>query len=330
MKRFHQYCKVLRWSLAIVMCLVCSITALAGSTKYYQAVANVSPSGAGTAYVSKTDGNYMQSTVTGNDFGNGAQTVTLFFKVIPDANHELDHWENADGTTEGNSNPLVKENLSFSSTSQDNPTQFIYTAVLRELNAAVKVQVAPGQENRGSVSINPSDNNLGNNVTLTATPYAEEGVGFLGWKLNNNSKYDSPNSSYSIKVSNKNKGTYYAHFSEPLPKVYCRLRNAKTGRFLSLYGNTVATEHKRKDIFDGFIFTNSLKMISETDAQGNPITVFLRSGTSRENGAQGIRFGHLTSAGVHYKDLVGSTNYPLTIKPSSSNGNYSIFYICKL
>ena len=145
MKRFNQYCKSLRWTLAIVMCLMCSVTAWAGSTKYYQAVANVSPSGAGTAYVNKTDGNYTQSTVTGNEFGSGEQTVNLFYKVIPDANHELDHWENADGTTEGNSNPLVKENLSFSSTSQDNPTPFIYIAVLRNLNAAVKVQVAPGQ-----------------------------------------------------------------------------------------------------------------------------------------------------------------------------------------
>ena len=324
MKRFNQYVKALRWTLAIVMCVVCSGSAWAASTKYYEAKALVSPTGAGTAYVSKTNGNYTQTSVSGDEFGSGAQTVNLYFKVTPDANHELDHWEDANGSSVGNDNPLVRTNLSYSG-SQNDPTLFIYTAVLRNLNSAVNVQVAPGEESRGSVSINPSDNDINSNVTLTATPRTEDGMVFLGWtkdEPNGTNYISNAGATYSFTVSNNNKGTYYAHFRE-LGKSFVRLQNVSTRKFLSLYGNAAATAHNYNNESgnpDGFSFDGSLKMISETDAQGNPMTVFMRMGTNGTDFTE----GNLKAAGVAYNTLVNSASYPLTMH-QKENGNYVVY-----
>ena len=307
------------------MCLVCSIKTWGFNTDYYySASASVSPSGAGTAYVSKTNGDYNSSSI-GTTSQRNNNTVTLHYSVTPDANHELDHWEDASGNYVGTTNPLTRNDLTISSTDQNSPTRFDLTAVLRNLNAAVKVQVVPGQENRGSVSIDPSDNDLDNTVTLTATPKTEDGMVFLGWTKddpNSTSYISNASATYSFTVSNDNKGTYYAHFKEP-DKAYIRLQNISTGKFLSLYGNSAASEHyydNQTGNPDGFTFDGSLKLISETEAQGNPMTVFMRMGTEGND----FTDGNLKAAGVAYSSLINNDPYPLTIH-KNSNGNYVVY-----
>ena len=76
-----------------------------------------------------------------------------------------------------------------------------------------------------------------------------------------------------ITVTDETKGTYYAYFSEPEEKVYCRIRNKGTGKFLSVSGDTPATPTTQtmgdQSATDGYKFTNSLKMISaEEDPTG--------------------------------------------------------------
>ena len=117
----------------------------------------------------------------------------------------------------------------------------------------------------GGVSISNPNNQMGNEVTLTANPDISNGVMFLGWKKNNQGNLIADNPLV-MTVSEETKGTYWAYFSEPAEKVYIRLRNNKTGRFLSFYGTTNATDHTRdleydgttyKNVKDGFRFNNS-------------------------------------------------------------------------
>ena len=112
-----------------------------------------------------------------------------------------------------------------------------------------------------------------------------------------------------LTANSETKGTYYAYFSDAADNVYIRLRNKKTGRFLSFYGNATATAHTRnysnyKNIADGFKFTNSLKMISAADAQGNPSTVFLRSG--HPQGSSLTIGADLVAHDVQYANLVNA------------------------
>ena len=221
--------------------------------------------------------------------------------------------------------------LTFNGT-RSKPTQFNYYAVFRQQTGLIKVRST--DESKGSVSINNSDNTEGQEVTLTAYPDVSNGVMFLGWKKNNTNtgEYVSKDNPLKLTAGSDTEGTYYAYFSDAADKAYIRLRNKKTGRFLSFYGNNTETKapaHKRifdsNSYQDGFIFTGSLKMISATDAQGNPETVFLRTGHSAGTGVMnGV---DLTAHEVKYSTLVGANTsnnqYMLTIE--NRNGNYRIF-----
>ena len=320
MKRFNQYVKALRWALAIVMCVVYSGSAWAESKTYYYK-AEAYSTGNGSAYVSKDGTNYTEDPVTGDEssFFNSVQS-NLYFKAEPAEGYGLDHWAKgtANGQNVGSANPLHVTDP-YSSQDQNNPTSIIYYAVFKP--AVVNVRVASGDEGKGSVSISGNNAN-GGSVTLTATPNTEDGMAFLGWTYKNGTNYVSTDENYTFTIDNNNQGTYYAHFKE-LGKSFVRLQNVSTGRFLSLYGNAAATAHNyngENNNPDGFTFDGSLKMISETDAQGNPMTVFMRMGTSGTDFTE----GNLKAAGVAYNTLVNSASYPLTMH-QKEKGNYVIY-----
>lgn len=328
--------------MAIMLCLMCSLHAFAGKTTYYyRATAYASPTGGGKVYVAtqRTDSPSYQTvtnqgySITGNVDTYARQGTTTFYYYAQENNGWIfDHWAKGSATgTNAGTNPSLTTEETFNSQSSNNPTQISYYAVFIEQTGYVKVQVA--EAGRGTVSINNPNNTLNSQVVLTANPDASNGVLFLGWNKDRNDteNFISTTNPYSFTVTSETAGTYYAHFSEAAQNNYIRLRNNQTGRFLTLYGTSHATTHTRtygdyENVADGFVFTNSLKMVSAEDAQGNPMTVFLRNGSPAGSGAT-INC-ELVANHTEYSDLVSAdltTNqYPLVFE-TMSNGSVRIY-----
>lgn len=264
--------------------------------------------------------------ITGSQRTVGYGEVNLYFYAQANDDFIFDHWAqgSADGPSVGTSSSYTAPGLQFNSTDPNDRTTFNYYAVFRSQTGLIKVKSA--DDSKGGVSISNSDNGVGDEVTLTASPDVSNGVMFLGWKKDNTGDYISTENPLTLTANSETKGTYWAYFSDAAEKVYIRLKNNKTGRFLSFYGTATATDHKRnydsyKNIKDGFNFNGSLKMISAADAQGNPSTVFLRSGHPSGTGVTtGADF---SASGTAYSSLVDanqSTNkYMLTMEGSGSS-----------
>ena len=311
-----------RWLCTIVLLAVSFLTATATSTYYYKVTATATPEGYGKVYVSRTSTNNPSYQKTSTSSGNveyiGRPSLNFkFYAQATSENYIFSHWESADGTHASTSTSFNTD-LEISSTTSGSPTTYNYYAVFIAQTGLIKVRSA--DESKGSVSISNPDNEENQEVTLTAYPDATNGVLFFGWKKNNEEGseggYYSKDNPLVLTANNDTKGTYYAYFSNPQEKAYIRLQNKKTGRFLCIYGNQQATVHNRtiqgNTRQDGFTFTNSLKLISKDEAQGNPATVFLRAGNPSGSGV--TIGGDLTAHGVSYKThLAKSNNYALTM-----------------
>ena len=338
--------------------LLCAglVSAMASSTFYYAANAYVTPTqptAGGKVYVSSsatTDPQYQDSPhrITGSQRTVGYGEVTLYYYAQANEGFIFDHWANANDETVGTSSSYTAQGLQFRSTSSGSPTTFNYYAVFTAQTGMIKVKSA--NDNLGGVSISNPDNKITDTepVTLTANPDISNGVMFLGWKKNNQGDLITDNPLV-LTVSEENEGTYWAYFSEPAEKVYIRLKNNKTGRFLSFYGTGTgpnkdkASDHTRDivynkrtypDVKDGFKFDGSFKMIDPTDAQGNPSTVFLRSGLGQGTGVtKGVDF---SAHGTAYSKLVGADTskpegkYMLTMEGDGSSvriyTNYTVSF----
>ena len=290
---------------AAVLLFVALLPAIATSRYYYKVEINVEPSGSGTIYINDE----AKTTQTGNKRGGNYAETELNLRAEAADGYQFSKWSNDLGTK-----PSVNVNIRFDSEYSYWPTTYTYTAYFDKQEGLVKAAVAQGEAIRGSAKIDNLNNELGDVVELTATPDYDNGVKFLGWTKDEGTTYITDNP-YSLTVSKENKGTYYAHFSSPQEKLYCRIKNIKSGKFLMLYGNTPASTHSRtysdNTITDGFVFTNSLKLVSEEEAIGNPMTVFLRTGESAGHGLTHV--SNLGACGVQYTSLINSSNYPLTI-----------------
>lgn len=324
MKRVMFYKYLHRWLCTMMLLVVGILPMAATSTYYYKVTATATPEGYGKVYVSRestTSPTYQNSSTSSNGVRSiGAPTLNFkFYAQAKDENYIFSHWArgSADGT-HVSTNSSFNTDLQITSESSGSPTTYNYYAVFIAQTGLIKVRSA--DESKGTVSISNPDNIEDNEVILTANPDVTNGVLFLGWKKNNQ---DGPNDGYYSKdnplvltAKNDTKGTYYAYFSNPATKAYIRLQNKKTGRFLSIYGNQAATVHNRtvqgNTRQDGFIFTNSLKLIGKDEAQGNPATVFLRTGNPSGSGV--TIGGDLLAHGVSYKThLVKNNNYALTM-----------------
>ena len=322
-----------RWLSAIVLCLVTllHVNANTGDYYYYRAKADISPTGSGKVYVTTTATNdpaYQSTamTIENRVYSYGSADVTFHYYAQPNNDYIFDHWakDGANGATVStDAHFSVTETVT--STNQNNRTSFTYFAVFKKQTGLVKVYTSDA--NRGSVTINNLDNSIGDVVTLTALPDIANGVVFLGWSKGSPSDtYVSTDNPYTFTVSDANKGNYYAMFSVPKEQVYCRLQNAKTGRFLSIYGNQRAGNHQGNlddnSFNDGFIFTNGLKLIKPADAQGNPTTVFYREGHS--DGIGHTSDVNLTAQGVSYMTNLVTTSYPISVTQVGA-GIYKIY-----
>ena len=324
-----------RWLCAISLLFVgvLPIVANTGDYFYYKTTAYASPTGGGKVYVSTTSTNNPDyrtgsHSISGSSYNVNSASLTFYFYAQANNNWIFDHW--AEGSATGTSvstNPSYNVSLTFNSTSERNPTTFNYYAVFRQQTGLIKVKSS--DESKGSVSISNPDNTEGQDVTLTANPDVSNGIMFLGWKKNNTGDYISTENPWTLTANSETEGTYYAYFSDAADKVYIRLKNNKTGRFISFYGNTTASSHTRSfdnnTAKDGFIFTNSLKMIEAADAQGNPETVFLRTG---HNAGTGVMNGvDLMAHEVKYSTLVGAntSNNDKMLIIENRNGKFRIF-----
>lgn len=263
--------------------------------------------------------------------------VDLYFYAKANDNYIFDHWakDKVDGESVSTIESYTASNLQFRSTNSKSPTTFNYYAIFKAQTGLIKVKSA--DEVKGTVASSNPENEENDEVTLTATPDVNNGVMFLGWKKDNTGDYISTDNPLVLTANNDTKGTYYAYFSDAAEKVYIRLKNNKTGRFLSFYGDKKATAHTRdikngnttyNNVKDGFKFEGSLKMISAADAQGNPSTVFLRAGHA---GGTGVTNGADISAhSIDYSKLVdanqASGKYMLTMSGESSSVRIYTYY----
>ncbi len=310
------------------------LAANTGDYYYYNTTATASPTDGGKVYVSTSSTNnpdYREDhhTIDGREYSVNSAELTFYFYAQANENWIFDHWAKgfANGTNVS-TNPSYNVSLTFSG-SEGNATIFNYYAVFKQQTGLIRA--VSTDEGKGTVNNSKPENAENDEVTLTANPDVSNGVMFLGWKKDNTGDFIADNPLRLI-AKNDTKGTYYAYFSDPADKVYIRMKNKKTQRFLSFYGDTKATAHTRtlgsNNAKDGFKFIGSLKMISEANAQGNPETVFLRTGHDAGSAGMGVINGvDLIAHDVKYSTLVGANlsnnQYMLTIE--NRNGNYRIF-----
>ena len=292
-----------------------------GTWYYYKTTVTPSPSGGGKVYVSTSatnDPDYKQGSypIEGREYSYGDNaSLTFYCYAQANENYIFDHWaEDSETGTPISTSASASFSRSFNGTAGwfgTTRTPINFYAVFKQQTGLIKARSA--DDTKGSVSIDKPNNTDGQEVTLKANPDASNGIMFLGWKKNNLDGTDdgfySKANPLVLTANSETKGTYYAYFSDAADNVYIRLRNKKTGRFLSFYGNATATAHTRnysnyKNIADGFKFTNSLKMISAADAQGNPSTVFLRSG--HPQGSSLTIGADLVAHDVQYANLVNA------------------------
>ena len=257
----NSICIPLRWLGLVVVMLIHVQLALCTNTYYYKATATPSPQGAGLVYISKKaekNPAYQESSYTEgstNTLLNSA-TTTLYLYAQANDDFIFDHWalNSANGQTVSTT-PSCKPEITFNSENSNKPTTFNYYAVFKAQTGLIKVRSA--NESLGSVTISNPNNSPGQEVTLTAYPDAANGVLFEGWTKDASSPYVSTEivsmeNPLVLTANSETKGTYTAHFSNAAEKVYVRLQNKATGRFISFYGNNLqngvvkgADSHKR-------------------------------------------------------------------------------------
>lgn len=338
-----------RWLAAAVLLFVGLLPMVGSSDFYYKATVSVADgqSGWGKVYISArstSNPTYSDAPAPIEDYTTAlgsntrSTTQTFYFGAqVTSEDYIFDHWNfrqnNGDWNESFSNNPNTSAQITLTHKQENNPDVLEFQAVFKKQDGVVKVAVAEGEMDRGSVTINKSTNEVGDDIVLTAIPDVLNGVHFLGWTRNDEQEYITDNP-YSFTIDANNQGTYYAHFSVASEQVYCRIRNKGTGRYLTLYGNKSAQIHYRnisgQARQDGYYFNNSLKLIGEDEAIGNPMTVFLRSGHPSGTGiTTGVNLqvntDGTTSGVVSYNSLVGTSSYPLYMVYDSDNDGVLIY-----
>lgn len=340
MKRITYLTTSARRCLTAVVLLFIGFLPMVGNTSTYYYTADVAvASGEGTVYISNGQESGSSVSGSGTVVNSSSASTTLNLYATPNDGSYFEKWEYRQGNsgrwttlTTNIEDQNYSTSISFNG-SQVSPTAYHFRASFWEPEAAVKVAIA--EEGRGTVSISKQKNKIGDYITLYAYPDAANGIHFLGW---NKDKNDTENfidtqTPYGFTITTESEGMYYAHFSPAQEKIYCRIRNRATKRFLTLYGNQYRGVHTRtrsgRTIDDGFKFDNSLKLISETDALGNPMTVFLRSGNPAGSGI--TNKVNLVANDIGYNNLLheGATtnHYPLTMDATDNNKGVRIYTI---
>lgn len=344
MKRITFFSTSARRCLAAAVLLFVALLPVVGNTNtyYYRADVSVNSTGGGKVYISRESTNIYDDTadkfVSGyaTTINNNSITANMFYLyAVPNTDWEFDYWGQSNrenGTyTKINGAPATGYNpeITFSGSSERNATRFYYRAFFKEQTGVVTVNVAETGRGTATITSGEESNKVGGYATLSASPDASNGIHFLGWNKSqtDTENFISENNPYTINpITDDNKGTYYAHFSPAQESIYCRIQNRATKRFLILCGKKKAGKHEKiisgRTGYDGFVFDKSLHLISEDDAKGNPMTVFLRNGFS---GGVGItNRANLVANEIEYHNLVTenatSNEYQLTMVKDGNNG----------
>ena len=326
-----------RLLLLALLSLFVTVEGWATSTYYYTAKATATPTAGGKVYITNDDNKTPAATEYGGtksfngdavgSADDGYANVDLYLFAKPEIGYEFDGWY--DG------NNRISTNLNYTATGKATGTWLLrplfspnrntisYTA--KFVKIVGRIQAYTTDIARGSVSISNPNNNYGDIVTITATPNFSQGIEFLGWRKNDTGEggFVSTAKTYTLTVTTNE--TYYAYFSNPADVVYFRLKNKETGRYLSVYGNETATTHQTKSgkytVNDGYTFTNSLKLIAEESAKGNPMTVFKR----RNSGSSPITSDVKVENNVITTDLlIGDNGHPFTFV-QQNDGTFRVY-----
>lgn len=322
------------------------VSGKASTTYYYTATADLNNTAGGKVYVSENSTSspaYDDKAVSFNSnldgwTSDGGAWATNHFYATNNEGFTFSGWKDSKGN-------IVSTNTHYTASDWVTGTRYLtlggwkidrtpikYTAIFDQIKGLVQAYTTDAT--RGSVTISNPNNVLNENVVITAIPDASQGIKFLGWGLSKDqtSGYITTNP-YNLTVTGY--ATYYAFFSAPASMVYCILKNHETGRYLSLYGDVKASNHTTKvsgqTVIDGFDFTNGFKMISESQAMGNPMTVFKRKSTL----VGGVEEGDLatdvemisgnSTTKLSISSLIDYTNHTDLIFEPQNDGTYLIY-----
>lgn len=286
-----------------------------GSTTYYFKV-NVSanPTGQGTVYVSdkssKPESNSYQPSMSAEGSESSSQqaaTKDFYLFAEPALGYAFSHWshKNADGTTDVLSSQNTKITLTSSKSDKSNPAVFDYVANFVEKSSLDRaVSVVSGNLDLGTVSIDKTDNKIGDSVTISA----QSGllIEFEGWLKNGEGDLIKQNP-YTFKVDEE--AQYVAQFKE-VDKGYYFIRNQGHSTFMGLIGTKDNVSRSQRAL------TNSVMLVSEHHQW--PALVLFVSGS--RDGSGGLTNASFSSQGADTY-TIAQKNY-FTVSQVLDNGYY--------
>lgn len=295
----------------------------AGTTYYYSKVTvKASPTGAGKVYAvhdtptEPTAEQYDESVTTAvNKSEEQSQSVYLYAQPVGD--NQFLGWFDASNNLLGVSNPY-EANYTATSTTEDNPTSIVYTAKF----GATLITVGSSDAHNGSASIDKPENNVGEQVTLTATPFGLGSV-FTGWSIEGSNEIVSTANPYTFTVQQA--GKYIANFK---PAPYYRIFSRTSNKYLFLRGIDFVEANKSNDGFYGAIFLNSLELDKDdtsTPVDIAPGTIFYIGGT--DDGMGGLSDMNLSCQNVETKKIIKNAglNYKLVLRYDANNKCYKAY-----
>ena len=318
-----------------VVSLICVVGSVqAGGNYYYKAVAKVVPTGGGKVYaeVYNNSGGSKKPTYKVNEYSSevtdgGGNDSYCHFYAWPMEGYQFVKWTLDEAGTNQIGIQDAGNQHCYITVTNDNPGKENYkttTCYAHFVRTTGMVKVAVDGDVGGTVSINNPDNKIGDEITITASPSGS--YLFKGWYKHSGTTqtFITTDSPYTFTVSEQT--TYYAHF-ESAQTDYCILKNVSSRNYLSLYGDYTATKTA-----SGYVFTKSLKTISGTEVNNNPLIVFKRVTNS---GTGYLSTDLSNSSGVITTNTLIGQNTPLTFS-SQGNGKYRIsatiddetYYLC--
>lgn len=285
------------FTLLTLVCLCCLriVANTGGPTFYYSITGEAQPTGYGKVYATDQDiepdlESYRSLIGTGIskkrvDIDVNAVTITAYLFAEPEEGYIFTHWARVNKNTgaedifswQKNTSDIFTVN-SAHTTADDAKETYYYAHFAKQ----GKVYPVSSNDDLGAVSIDNPENNIGDEVTITALPNKLTGR-FLGWRLGNSSTLIKENP-YSFKVTEQKSGAYTAVYESKeidTKGVYCYIRNKGTKRILGVTGNaegTLDADHRE--------FQHSLMMVPNNNPRFHaiPANVIKITGTSTKTG----------------------------------------------
>lgn len=236
--------------LSIVAVMACTVNANAYATYYaYYERLVAYPTGAGQVYINEnqasdkitwTDESETQFVSTyGGAYGYAKPADGWIFAGFSKAGGNA-----ANGEYLYNDTIVTTENpgyLTIESTVTDNPSgtsDSSKVAAMMPLDPTcqhfaifthITVEVAPGQSELGQASISKVSNNIGDEITLTATP--DSGSTFSKWAVKKGNDYEDVSTEPVLNITVSDTARYVAFFKNPNATDY----NLKEGEYLMIY-----------------------------------------------------------------------------------------------